>query len=222
MVQAISNGDGALQEAIGPLVAENGGALQVEVVLSGITPMLHNAMSEQQLLDIRDKVKKAKSAARPKPREEADSKVYQLADGRPHLPVKNLYACLISAGQFVRLDGKRQISTAKATILPGMLTIESTVLPLVTADGQPAPWEVDIQKGTNPNGGEAVCIIRPRFDDWHVTVTLEIDQEQMPESMARALVDIAGKRIGLGDARPQRRGTFGRFVVSSWSPVREE
>lgn len=213
---AIENGS-ATHSNDGTEVQRNGGLIRVACTLSQITPLLMNSMSEEQLLAIRDKKKAPKNAAKPTPRDEADSKVYRLADGRPHMPVKNLYSCLIAAGAFVRLDGKRQISTAKSTVLPGMLSIEDVELPIFGGEGRAAAkWEVDIQQGRNPNGGEAVCIIRPRFDAWEIRATLEIDQQQMSESMARELVEIAGRRIGLGDGRPQKKLTFGRFSVRRW------
>lgn len=195
----------------------HGGLVTVRCIISGVSPLLMNAMSEEQLLNLFTKEKKAKTAARPKPREWADARVYRLKDGNPCLPPRNFYAALVAAGQFVRLDGKRQISTADKTILPGMLTLASAELPLtLPGKSDPAPWEVDIQQGRNPNGGEAVCIIRPRFDEWEFAAELDIDQSVMPLAMARELVELAGRRMGLGDFRPQKRGTFGRFVIRHW------
>lgn len=196
---------------------KNGGLVRVRVHLHHETPLLMNAMSQEQLLAIRDRVKGSKTAAKPTVKEEAGSKVYRLADGRPCMPTKNLYSCFIGAGQYVRLDGKRQVSTAKSTVLPGMLCIEDVELPLFHPQSDDAAdWQVDLQQGRNPNGGEAVCIVRPRFDQWEIRCVLEIDQEQMPLSMAANLVAIAGRRMGLGDGRPQRKLTFGRFRVSRW------
>lgn len=93
--------------AEGVSVNSHGGLIQVRVTLQGVTPLLMNSMSTEQLLDIRGKVKKPKMAARPKPNEEAASKVHALPDGRPHLPLRCVMATFINAGQFVRLDGKR-------------------------------------------------------------------------------------------------------------------
>jgi hypothetical protein len=177
---------------------------------------LMNAMTMAVLLGLREKKKPSKNAARPLPREEADAKVHRMPNGEPHIPVHMLMACLVGAGQFVRLDGKRQVSTAKSSVLPGMLTIQSSYLPLITAKGAVAAWEVDVAQGRNPNGGEAVCIVRPRFDDWGFDLRLAVDQEQMPISMARELIDIAGNRKGLGDFRPGCKGTFGRFSIARW------
>ena len=73
-----------------------------------------------------------------------------------------------------------------------------------------------MRQGRNPNGGEAVCIIRPRFDAWALELSLLAALDSIPESTMRQLVDIAGSRIGLCDFRPQRRGIFGTFRVDSW------
>jgi hypothetical protein len=200
------------------------GLVRVEVTCVGLTPMLQNRMSAETLENIRTKAKKPKSAgAAGTPREEAAPKVYTLPDGGGcYVPTENLLSCLIAAGQYVRLDGKRQVSTAKATMLPAFLSLEDPVLPLLIPDTtNAAPWEVDIRAGRNPNGGEAVCLCRPRFDRWQLTVTALVDTREVNIAIARELFDIAGKRIGLGDFRPQKKGMFGRFVVQRWAEQRE-
>jgi hypothetical protein len=204
-------------EENGPAVAQNGGLVAVRLTLTGVSPLLLNAMSREQLLALRDKTKASRTAAKPSLREEADGKVYRLPDGNPCMPTRNFFACLISAGQFVRLDGKRQVSTADRTMLPGLIQLEDATLPLLTpGTDEPAVWEVDIQQGRNPNGGEAVCIVRPRFDAWEFHCTITVDQQVFSVPLCRQLVEIAGKRIGLCDGRPQRRCTFGRFGITRW------
>jgi hypothetical protein len=203
--------DGKPEQSQGATVAVHAGLVLIRSRIEGITPLLQNAMSQEVLLAIREKAKKAKNAAKPTLREEADAKVHRMPEGQPHIPVYMLMSCFIGAGQFVRMDGKRQISTAKSTILPGLLTIEDRWLPL-----QPGTYEVDIAQGRNPNGGEAVCIVRPRFDEWAFDLTLSVDQSQVSLAVIRELVDIAGSRVGLGDFRPKCKGTFGRFKVVKW------
>lgn len=203
--------DGKPEAPEGPEVRLNGGLVRISVRLAGLSPLLMNAMSREQLLAIRDKVKPAKNASKPTVRQEADAKIHRMPNGEPHIPVHMLLSCLIAAGQFVRLDGKRQISTAKSTVLPGLVSIEDTWLPV-----KPAKWEVDIAQGRNPNGGEAVCIVRPRFDAWALDLTLSVDQSQVSLATIRELVALAGSRIGLGDFRPQRKGSFGRFTIDRW------
>jgi len=192
--------------------------VRLEVTCVGITPLLMNRMTEETLENIRTKAKKPKNASRPAaPRDEAAPKVYLTKDGKPYLPTENLLACLIAAGQFVRLDGKRQVSTAKSTALPAFLSLEDPHLPLfVVKTGESPDWEVDMRPGRNPNGGEAVCLVRPRFDQWGFRVNATVDLLEIGMQSVRELFEIAGKRIGLGDFRPQRKGMFGRFAITKW------
>lgn len=191
--------------------------LRVKVRIEGASPLLQNAMTESDLLSLWNKDKAPKTASRPLPRDAANKKAYLDAEGKPYLPGPNLMSCLIAAGVFLRADGKRQFSTAKSSILPGMLVLEDTVLPLIDPlNNKPAVWEVDMRRGVNPNGNEAVAIVRPRFDSWSTTFHLLIDTAQVGEDKIRELVDIAGRAIGLGDFRPARKGVFGRFRVVRW------
>lgn len=178
-----------------------------------------NRMSESVLEGLRTKVKaqKTKQIGNTRtPRQDAESKVYS-HNGHPMIPGENLMSCLIAAGVYVRLDGKRQVSTGKATVLPGLMSMLDFVLPLYVPDTKtPASWEADVRKGTNPNGNEAVAICRPRFDAWGFSTRITVDDSAIGENTIRELWDLAGKRIGIGDFRPARKGIFGQFVVEGW------
>lgn len=196
----------------------------IKIVVKGTTPLLMNRMSEDTLqkLLLGPTAKGSKTRQRPaSTRDEATGKVYTTSDGKPYLPAENLLACLIEAGKFVRLDAKRQVSTAKATLLPAFLTLNDKFLLLLNPEkpGEAPTWEVDLRQGKNPNGGEAVCICRPRFDVWGFEADVQIDTDEIPEATIRTLWDHAGKRVGLGDFRPQRRGMFGQFRVDRWEAV---
>jgi hypothetical protein len=195
----------------------------VEVECRGLTPLMMNKMSESTLEGLRTKQSKPKNADRGStrtPREEAESKVYLSEEG-PYIPGEMLMASFIEAGKHVRLDGKRQVSTAKSTVLPAFLSL-LTAGPLLKEPDtdKAAAWEADVRLGRNPNGGEAVAICRPRFDVWSFTFRIEIEDREVGENTIRELIDKAGRRSGLGDFRPQRKGIFGQFTVERWE--REE
>jgi hypothetical protein len=183
-----------------------------------------NRMSESTLEGLRTKVKTAKNkdvGHVRTPRQDAEGKVYT-HDDKPMIPGENLMSCLIAAGVFVRLDAKRQISTGKGTLLPGLMSLLDFIVPLLDPDtGKPSKWEPDVRQGRNPNGGEAVAICRPRFDRWSFSVRIEIDPNEIGENAIRGLWDLAGKRIGLGDFRPARKGIFGQFCVEHWTRKEE-
>jgi hypothetical protein len=196
----------------------------INVSCRGLTPLLMNRMSESTLEGLRTKQKAPKAAnvgTTRTPREDAEPKVYSHG-GKPILPGENLMACLIAGGCFVRLDAKRQVSTGKSTLLPGLMTLLDMMLPLYEPDSRKqARWEADVRQGKNPNGGEAVCICRPRFDAWAFECRIDIDDKEIGENAIRHLWDLAGRRVGLGDFRPARKGIFGQFVVEKWVRVEE-
>jgi hypothetical protein len=192
--------------------------LRVRIECEGRSPLLMNKMSEEVLLSLRPGHKLPKSS-RPTttPREEAQLKAYLDENGDAYIPIGYFFSACVIAGQSVRLDGKRQISTAKATVLPAFLSFEDQIMALIDPKtGKPAQWEVDVRQGRNPGGGEAVCICRPRFDRWSFTVHGTIDTHEIAESKIRELIDIAGARVGIGDFRPNRKGWFGKFGVKCW------
>ena len=54
---------------------------------------------------------------------------------------------------------------------------------------------------------------RAKFDTWGVTVIVEADDELVDQQQLESWLDIAGRRIGLGDWRPEKSGDYGRFEV---------
>jgi hypothetical protein len=197
-----------------------------EVVLRSTSCLMMNRWLPEQLLDLRDKTRKKSTTAEKLPlQEEAALKVYTV-DGKPVVPVENLFACLMAAGMYIRLDGKRQLSTTKSSLLPGMLTILTNPLWLQNpsdhtspADWGIAEWKYDIRAGNNPNGDQAVAIVRPRFDEWAIHLEVLLDDDQLGMNAFRRVFDYAGARIGLMEFRPQRRGVCGMFRVDYWAPA---
>ena len=55
---------------------------------------------------------------------------------------------------------------------------------------------------------------RAKFDEWGATFVLDVDDELVDQEQLETWLDIAGRRIGLGDWRPEKSGQFGRFKVT--------
>lgn len=60
---------------------------------------------------------------------------------------------------------------------------------------------------------------RAKFDEWAVSFVLDCDDELIDMPRLEKWLDIAGRRIGLGDWRPACSGDYGRFAFDAVIPV---
>ena len=196
--------------------------MKIRALLVGISPLLINRMTPATLEGLRTKVHapKAKDLS---PKQEAVTKIYRQNDstGPMGIPTLNLLAAIKAAGRFHKFDGKKAVSTAEGTLLYSFLSIEEEFLPFAdnNAKGEIA-WEPDMRRGTCMD--IAVCIVRPKFKDWSLDVTFQVDGKQAKDTLIRQLVDTAGSKAGIGDFRPNKGGPFGRFAVKKWEVTMEE
>jgi len=185
-----------------------------EVTIQGISPLLMNRFNEAAEVSVSSGTRKS-TRTKMDPREDAKSRAYiESKTDELYIPGPNIFACLVEAGKFFKL-GKNKVTTMKSSLVPAGMQISELVCSLGTKT-----FEVDSRRVViAAAGGAAVMRHRPRLDEWETTFHVEVDTELFNPELARDIVDAAGKRIGLGDFRPARRGPFGRFVVTKWSEV---
>lgn len=210
---------------------------RIEIIVHGDSPMMQNKVPIEVLLGLLTGVKKPKSKqGQEDTRQIAEDHLYQFGPEKKRyvgLPLKNLMSCLVGAGRYVRLDGKRQLSTKDSTLLTGMLSLigepttaeEPHVRLLRPTTGKSwdkwgaCEWTQNIMPGRNPNGGELVALCRPLMSEWAFHVVAEFDDFMMSVDKLRETFDTAGKLIGLCEYRPERKGGFGRFRIDQWKIV---
>lgn len=175
----------------------------------GVSPYLMNPFTKELLESMRCKIPIVRAVDQT-PEQEASKKLCK-KNGLYGFPSEYLFSCILEAGRYVK-PGKTQLSTKESSLIPSFLAITENFL----AFPEDAKWEVDMRRGVNPNDGNPVCIVRPRFDNWSFKCTLEIDGSEIDEYTVRRLLHIAGKKIGLGDFTPSHRGPFGRFQIAKW------
>lgn len=193
---------------------------RVLVTCMGISPMLMNPATPELLMQIRNKTTPPRRTDW-SVEEEASTRLcygdHYGAPGQIGIPALNLYSALVKAGRKHKM-GRTQISTATTTTLPSFLSIEDEFLVLKGHDVANS-WEADVRRGTNPNGGELVVLVRPKFREWEFDVTIQFDDDKANEQLIKALFETAGSSLGLGDFRPGKGGPFGRFAVSKWAEL---
>ncbi len=133
------------------------------------------------------------------------------------IPAQNMLACIVNAGREVK-TGKKQISTATSSTVFGFMEIIGDFLPFEGLDDKGCiPWQPFANKGTMHAAGKdtAVCIVRPRIKHWSMIVNVRFDENRgIDDSTLVKLFDEGGRKVGLCDWRPQKKGRFGRFTVT--------
>jgi len=199
---------------------------QVTIVLTGITPLLLDPMSNATLEQIRTKAA-GPDLSKKNPKDIAVTKFYRNTDGVAGIPLCNITACLVEAGRTQKNPKtNKQISTLNDTTLYGLVTDfgSQEIIPFVGCDdsseeAKTPKWEVDERRGVgkNVNPPVAVAIIRPRIDVWALNLTVNYDETEIPMASLIALFTKAGTSNGICGARPNKgRMPFGRFAVTEW------
>ena len=186
----------------------------VEVVIEGVTPLLCNRFTDAAQMSATSGNRMSAVGEKGTPLEQASQKLYTGSNGKPCIPQPNVFRCLIDAGTFFKA-GKSKVTTQKNSLIPACVEIQGIELPITHKE----PWQVDTRAVRIPSTGGRILCHRPSFNDWQLSFTLSIDTTMMTVKLIREIVDAAGRRIGLGDFRPDRKGPFGKFVVTSWKEL---
>lgn len=130
-------------------------------------------------------------------------------DKRPTIPPAALRACIETAARKNKQGGQ---------VREGLIVLETSF----TYDTDKYGTTLDelavrTQYTTGVRQGQ-VRILRTRamFDiPWSCAFTADTDEELVDKAQLESWLDIAGRRIGLGDWRPEKSGINGRFQVVS-------
>jgi hypothetical protein len=123
------------------------------------------------------------------------------------IPGVAVQRCLTNAAKFSKGKGRASLQTEICACL--MVNPERILLGTTT-------YTIDIRPVVIPSTKGRILKYRPRLDNWQATFELEYDPTLLKESQLRRVVDDAGCRVGLLDFRPERKGPFGRFMVTGW------
>lgn len=183
--------------------------MRIKVKIEGLSPLLMNKFAPVDGNGSSPVFRGEESDLR----KEAAKKLYADEKGNLFIPAPNIFSCLIEGGKFHKM-GKSKVTTMKTSLIPAGIAIEEAECPLGTKK-----WDVDTRAVVNPmTGGRRLCN-RPRLDKWSLTFHLDVDETMFPVELVEKIVSDAGRRIGLGDFRPQRKGPFGRFGVVEFQEV---
>lgn len=170
-----------------------------EVEISGVTPLLQNKFAGGEP----DTSTKKKTATTKE--NNVEDTLYQLPDGTTYQPSESIRQALIEAGKAFK-KGKSNLSKTFASF--AMVSPEAIELK--------DKWTTDRRAVVIPSTKGRVMRNRARFDKWNLKFEVTIlDSDEIDNKTLHDALDYAGHYIGIGDYRPQKKGMYGRFIVSS-------
>ena len=174
----------------------------IEVRIEGISPLLQHRFPEEDH-DAKSKKQSATSGDA-----DIEKSLYRLPDGTVYQPAEHLMGALKGAGARFQIPGRRK-ATYKNVVSSGYLIIEPFAIPHLKPK-----WDVDSRPVVNPSTKGRVLRKRPCFREWALSFKIIVEETEIPINVLKEMLDLAGRSIGIGDFRPAKGGSFGRFLVA--------
>ena len=174
----------------------------IEVSIKGISGLLQNRFPEE---DQETKVRKKSATSND---QDIQKCLYRLSDGTIYQPSSHIIGTLKAASAKFRIKDQGK-STYKNIVGGGAVIVEPDAIPHVFQK-----WEIDSRPIVNQATKGRRIKKRPLFREWVLSFRLIVDEEDIPLEVLKEIIDLAGRRVGIGDYRPQKGGPFGRFMVT--------
>ena len=145
-------------------------------------------------------------------RDQAEDKLY-LLDGKLVQPSIHIQSALVEAGKAKKIAGKGKSTYSKVVgyaVEVNPFEIEHKI----------QTWEPFSILAVNPSTRGRTMTHRPMLKSWELDFEVTFDESEIPQSIMKELLDIAGKKVGIGDWRPAKKGRFGKFQVTRWEEIK--
>ncbi len=147
-------------------------------------------------------------------RERAERSAYRNDDGTLYAPSTWFFRSIIEVGGYYKQRGSRK---SLKYVIPAAVIIPADIIPLVDLEGSPVKdFEVDARPVVIPATKGRIMAYRPKIEVWRATIPMEVDTTIIDLDTAHQLLEDAGRRQGVGDFRPEKKGPFGRFKLINW------
>jgi hypothetical protein len=151
----------------------------------------------------------AKSKARDQKKNQDKVQEYLYLDGKTLVqPSTHIIGALKKAGAKFQVVGQGK-QTYKNLMGSGAVLVIPDMIPHEIQD-----WEID----RRPVVVQRARIVRerPMLKQWALSFEIEYDDDEIDRNTLKEILDFAGRRVGIGDFRPEKGGPFGRFIVTQY------
>lgn len=139
-------------------------------------------------------------------------------NGKYFIPANQIIGSLINAGKYV----KGKVGTSTKTMTDTVAAMFNVVN---EKDGEelslsPQKYEIDKRSAFNRNVKARIIVIRPKWKNWSSTFILKVDNDSLTAQTIEAIIEYAGRYVGIGSFRPPNKGPFGRFEIESFKKMK--
>jgi hypothetical protein len=182
----------------------------IDVEIRGITPLLIHRFGEEaeQSKQTRNVMVQTRD-----PLTEATKAAYIASDGTYYFSAFSIPSSMGNAGANHKMKGSRK---TLRFVVPSAVRVTTDAITILNGEGPATRFEVDARPVTIPATKGRIMRYRPRFDCWGAKFSLLLDDSMLSVESAHQLLNEAGQSIGIGDFRPEKRGPFGTFRVTSF------
>lgn len=172
----------------------------IKVRIESLSPLICHAWSDKARKMMLDKqTQKAKTGREAKdPEQDFLRSLYDLPGGGYGFPASAFKNAMVRAGTY---------TGDKMTYLRGAYFVLGD---MVRIEGTPRQRE-DMVRVAN---GAADIRYRAEFPDWSAELEIQFNARSISAEQVVNLASVAGFSVGIGDWRPERDGSYGRFRVA--------
>ena len=193
--------------------------MDIRITIKGLSPLLmHNGQAvlgqgtdDGEIQRITDKPKKSWTEAdfAVLQSEECKQALWLDKEGRPTIPTSAIRSCIEQAARK---------SKEGPSVREGLCIVSSEFIYDVKRYGETLDEIIkNCQHQAKVSvGRSSITRTRAEFDlPWSASFIADIDEELVDKNKLEKWLDIAGRRIGIGDWRPAKSGVHGRFECVS-------
>ena len=176
---------------------------KVNVKIEGTTPILFNRF--------RDVAIEGKSKKRTGAMAESDIEDKLYLDDKKNVLLPSVYLknSITEAGKQFKIIGKGKSTYSK--IVASTVDIEPFYIVMDVKD-----FEVFRISAVNPMTKGRMMTERPKYTKWKASFQIVLNDPAVPISVINEILEHAGKYVGVGDWRPEKKGMFGKFMITEF------
>ena len=178
------------------------------VAITGISPLLMNRPST-----LIGDIAKEKTQTEESPVQSAEKKLYINDEKKLYQPETHIKGALVEAGKDQKVVGKGKSTYSKIV----GYAVEINPFEIIHKKQKWTPYSV---LAVNPSTRGRNLLHRPMLKEWELEFAITFDEEQIPASILKEILERAGKFVGIGDWRPAKKGRFGKFQVTSFKEAK--